>query len=185
MNLQDRRFLIESKNAVEEFIKDTKSIDKFIEILSEARDKGRNVYVFGNGGSSATASHFVCDLLKTSIVDGKERFRAISLTDNVPVLSAWANDVSYQDVFAEQLKNFIKKDDVAVAISGSGNSPNVLKAVALAKEMGAITVGFTGSSGRLGEITDIPIRVPSGNILLIEGVHSVLLHYVAEVLRGW
>ncbi|MBM3898197.1 MAG: SIS domain-containing protein [Thaumarchaeota archaeon] len=179
---ETKRFLVDSKSAIDSFLNNP-AVERFISILKDARQRRKNVFVFGNGGSSATASHFVCDLLKTSIVKGKPRFKAYSLTDNVPVMTAWSNDVSYSDIFAEQLKNFLESGDIAIAISGSGNSPNVLRGTEFAKENGAVTVGLTGNSGKLAGMVDICIKVPSSNILLIEGAHSVLLHYVTEVLR--
>ena len=182
LKAETKKFLVDSKNAIDSFSNDP-AVERFISILKDARQNRKNVFVFGNGGSSATASHFVCDLLKTSIVKGKQRFRAYSLTDNVPVMTAWSNDVSYKDIFAEQLKNFLEPGDVAVAISGSGNSPNVLKGMEFAKENRAVTVGLTGNSGKLAGMVDTCVRVPSSNILLIEGAHSILLHYVTEVLR--
>jgi|TARA_B100001750_G_scaffold243573_1_gene259121 D-sedoheptulose 7-phosphate isomerase len=154
-----------------------------IKMLQKARDEKANVFVLGNGGSSSTASHFVCDLLKTSIKEGQNRFRAFSLTDNVPVMTAWANDVDYDSIFVEQLKNVIQENDLVIGISCSGNSENVLKAIEYAKSIGVSTIGLTGNSGKLSKITDLPIKVESDNILMIEGVHSVLLHYITEVLR--
>ena len=99
-------------------------------------------------------------------------------------MTAWSNDVSYEDIFSEQLKNFVEQGDILIAISCSGNSPNILKAVDEAKRRGIKTIGLTGQSGKLCDMSDLVIKVPSDNILLIEGVHSVLLHYITERLRG-
>ena len=99
-------------------------------------------------------------------------------------MTAWANDTSYDNIFSEQLKNFVEDGDIIIAISCSGNSTNVLNAVKEAKKRGIKTIGLTGKSGELNNIVDLCIAIPSSNILLIEGIHSVLLHYITEVLRG-
>ena len=114
------------KKISEENIEEIKNISN---ILEECREKQNTIYVVGNGGSGSTASHFVSDLLKTSILENTPRCRAISLTDNIPVLSAWANDTSYENIFVGQLENFLQSNDVVIAISGSGNSPNVINAI--------------------------------------------------------
>jgi len=178
---EKEEFLEKSVNAIESLKHEV--IDDMIRMLQKARDEKSNVFVLGNGGSSSTASHFVCDLLKTSIKDGKNRFIAFSLTDNVPVMTAWANDIDYNSVFVEQLKNLIQENDLVIGISCSGNSENVLKAIEYARSKGVATIGLTGNSGKLSEIVDLPIKVSSDNILMIEGVHSILLHYITEVLR--
>ncbi len=112
----------------------------------------RAVYLFGNGGSAALASHCACDLGKGTIMDGHRRFRVLALTDNVPLLTAWANDACYADIFAEQLRSFLRKDDVVFALSASGNSPNVLNALSLAQETGRIDHGIDRISRRQNEI---------------------------------
>jgi D-sedoheptulose 7-phosphate isomerase len=104
-------------------------IDKFAAILLEVRDAKKSIFIMGNGGSESTSSHFVCDLEKGTIVEGNPRFKAIALTGNIPTMLAWANDASYEEVFVEQLKNFLEPGDVVIGISGSGNSKNVIRAV--------------------------------------------------------
>lgn len=154
-------------------------VEEFVQVLRDAWKAGRSVFVFGNGGSSATASHFTNDLNKTAIVNGHGRFRAIALTDNVPLITAWANDASYDDVFAEQMLNFIRRGDVVVGISTSGNSKNVIRAIQLARSAGALTVGLTGlTGGKLVKAADLCISVPTDDVLQIEGIHSVLLHAI-------
>ena len=122
-------------------------LEKIFNVLKNARDSGNQVFVMGNGGSASTASHFVADLLKTSITNENKRFKAISLSDNIPVLLAWSNDESYDTVFSNQLENFVEKDDVVIGISGSGNSKNVLNAIQLANEKHATTIGLNGKGG--------------------------------------
>jgi D-sedoheptulose 7-phosphate isomerase len=162
------------------------------DVLYQAYLDDRTVFIFGNGGSAALASHLACDLGKGThspnpgLVDLSEvkRLKAISLTDNLPMMSAWANDSSYEDVFAEQMANFIQPGDVAFGISGSGNSPNVLKALALAKKTGATTVGLTGfQGGKMKDLLDRAIVVPSENMQQIEDAHLVLAHMIFLELR--
>src|SRR5271169_4156548 len=122
-------------------------IDRAADVLWRAYIEDRTVYVLGNGGSAALASHCACDLGKGTVVNGNRRFRVLALTDNVPLMTAWANDSSYEDVFAEQLTSLVGRNDIALAISGSGNSPNVLKALQVARHAGAFTIGLTGFHG--------------------------------------
>ncbi len=157
-------------------------IAQVVEVLKEARMKGKRMYIFGNGGSAATASHFACDLSKGTI--GKSRIKALALTDNMPLFSAWANDTNYQSVFAEQLENLIEPGDIAIGISGSGNSSNVLNGVKVAISKGAITIGFIGfDGGELKGITDIAIIVPSHNMEQVEDIHLLIGHIITACLR--
>ncbi len=159
-------------------------VRQVVEAVREARDSGRRVFIMGNGGSAATASHMACDLAKTAITKGKRRLKAVALTDNAPLLTAWGNDAAYEDVFAEQLRNLAEPGDLVIAISGSGNSPNVLKASELAREVGAKTVGFTGRpGGRLKELVDISVVVPAVRIEQAEDGHMILDHVVTVALR--
>ncbi|MGE5618405.1 MAG: SIS domain-containing protein [Sphingomonadaceae bacterium] len=157
---------------------------RVVEAVLEARDRGSQLFLLGNGGSAATASHMATDLAKASLVPGAKRIRAISLTDNVPLMTAWANDVSYEEVFAQQLTNLVQPGDLVIAFSGSGNSPNVLRAVEVARERGATTVGFTGEPGGwLKDMVDISVVVPSRRIEQAEDAHLILDHVVSVALR--
>jgi D-sedoheptulose 7-phosphate isomerase len=159
-------------------------IERVIETLIEAQWSGRTVFVFGNGGSAATASHFACDLGKNAAIQGLPRIRAIALTDNVELITAWANDTAYENIFAEQLRGLVQPDDVVIGISGSGRSGNVLNAIALARQAGATTIGFTGfDGGLLAGMVDIPVVVPSNSMERIEDVHLVLEHIVCSTIR--
>lgn len=161
-----------------------KEIWLVVEAVREARDQSRQVFLLGNGGSAATASHMACDLAKTSLVPGAKRIRAIALTDNVPLMTAWANDVAYEEVFAEQLTNLVQPGDLVIALSGSGNSPNVLRAVEVAKAAGAKTVGFTGHpGGKLKKMVDISVVAPSHRIEQAEDAHLILDHVLSVALR--
>jgi D-sedoheptulose 7-phosphate isomerase len=159
-------------------------IEKVIEALIEAQWSRRTVFILGNGGSAATASHFACDLGKNTAIPGLPRVRVIALTDNAEMITAWANDTAYENVFAEQLRNLVEADDVVISISGSGRSPNVLRAVEVAKQAGAKTIGLTGfDGGLLAGMVDIPVVVPSDSMERIEDVHLILEHVVCTAIR--
>lgn len=161
------------------------TVDRVIDALWRAYVENRTVYVFGNGGSAALASHCACDLGKGTVVNGNRRFRVLALTDNVPLMTAWANDASYEDIFAEQLAALVSKGDVALAISGSGNSPNVLKGLRVAKKAGAFTIGFTGfQGGRMKALCDLCVVVPSDNMQVIEDLHVSVNHAVFSGIRS-
>jgi len=165
-------------------------VDTVVERLYRAYVEGRTVLVIGNGGSASTASHMACDLSKN--VFGQfpggaaptGRFKVLALTDNVPTITAWANDTEYSRVFSEQVRTFVDAGDVVIAISGSGNSPNVVQAVQLAKRMGAYTIGFLGfGGGRLGSLVDCPLVVVSAEYGPVEDIHLMLNHLVTECLK--
>ncbi|MBE0409074.1 MAG: SIS domain-containing protein [Anaerolineales bacterium] len=159
-------------------------IHQVIDILAERRMKGRQIFIMGNGGSASTASHFVCDLAKNTRKDGLLPFRVIGLSDNMPLITAYANDEGYDNVFAQQLANLVRVDDVVIAISASGNSPNVLRAIEYANQIGATTIGFTGfDGGILGSIVDIHVHVPSNCIEHVEDIHLVLEHLICKTLK--
>ena len=159
-------------------------IHQVIDILHAARLKGGQIFIMGNGGSASTASHFVADLSKNTRKAGLPDFRVIGLTDNMALLSAYANDEGYENVFVQQLANFVQAGDIVIGISASGSSPNVLKAVELANQIGALTIGFTGfNGGALGEMVDIHLHVPSSVIEQVEDIHLVLEHIICKALR--
>lgn len=163
---------------------DAEAVSDLIQRLLEVNERDGFVYVCGNGGSAATASHFVNDLSKSTVVPGQKRFRALALTDNVPLITAWANDTSYDNVFSEQLRGLVRANDLVIAISGSGNSPNVLKAIEAAAEVGATTVGWSGfNGGKLAKLVDLSIDIPCDVMEQIEDVHLSLAHNVCTHLR--
>ena len=146
-------------------------------LLVHAYENENSILLFGNGGSAALASHFACDLGKGTVNGSKKRFRVIALTDNVPLMTAWANDAKYEDIFAEQLANFARPGDLAFAISGSGNSPNVLRALRTARDLGSATIGLTGfSGGKMRALCDACIVVPCDNMQIIEDLHLCVAH---------
>jgi D-sedoheptulose 7-phosphate isomerase len=153
---------------------------RLIEILITARDERRQVFLCGNGGSASTASHLAAWLGKDGSKSGKHRFRVVSLNDNIPWLTSLANDEEYASVFVEQLKNYGQPEDVLIAISGSGNSPNVIRAIEWANERGILTVGITGRpGGKLGKMAKLPIFVESGHLGHVEEGHFLIQHLVS------
>jgi D-sedoheptulose 7-phosphate isomerase len=160
-------------------------IDEITEVLWQAYRQDQALFLFGNGGSAALASHSACDFGKGTVVNGNRRFRVMSLTDNVALLTAWANDQHYSDVFAEQLLPLVRQNDVVLAISGSGNSENVIRALHVAREAGARTIGFTGfQGGRMKFLCDVCVIVPSDSMQLIEDYHVAITHAVFTALRS-
>jgi D-sedoheptulose 7-phosphate isomerase len=158
---------------------------RITDMLLEAGRDGRTIFILGNGGSSATASHLACDLAKTASVPGHPRLRALALSDNVPLLTAWGNDASYDVVFSEQLKTFVKAGDLVIAITASGNSPNVLAAAAAARDAGASVIGLIGfGGGRLQPMCDVALIVPSYDYGPVEDAHMVFVHAVTAAIRA-
>jgi D-sedoheptulose 7-phosphate isomerase len=156
---------------------DMNAVSAAIEMLAAARDNGRTIFVFGNGGSAATASHFACDIVKGASHGREKRFRIMALTDSLATLTAYSNDVSYECVFVEQLKNFARPGDLAIAISGSGNSPNVLRALEYANSVGCETIAMTGrDGGKLGPLGKLQIRVAESHMGRIEDGHMMVCH---------
>lgn len=180
-------------NALESHITEVRSvlasiplaaIERVVAMILEAYIRGGHVYVVGNGGSATNATHFACDLSKATIVEGRARLRVTSLTDNVALLTAWANDSSYEKVFSEQLMNLLNRGDIVIAISASGNSPNVVSAIRAARLMGAATIGLVGfKGGRVLELADAAIHVPSDDYGVVEDCHSVLEHAITVSAR--
>ena len=159
---------------------DLSKIDQAIAWLREARNNGNTVFTCGNGGSASTASHFVCDIVKGASYQREKRFRIMALTDNLAAITAYSNDVGYECVFVEQLKNFAKPGDVVIAISGSGNSPNVLRAVEYANEAGCKTIGMTGrDGGKLGPLVQLNILAADAHMGRIEDAHLIACHVMA------
>jgi D-sedoheptulose 7-phosphate isomerase len=163
---------------------DLSGVEKIIAMLERARMEGRRVFVFGNGGSASTASHLACDLGKGTIQPGVPRFKAICLNDSLPILTAYANDVSYDVVFSEPLISLAEPGDIAFTFSASGNSANVVKAIQVARERGLATIGLSGfDGGKLQHLVDIHINVPSRSYGIVEDLHLAISHAVCEMLK--
>ncbi|MQY59464.1 MAG: SIS domain-containing protein, partial [Clostridia bacterium] len=181
---------------VEEYLRELKEtldklpysqIERIKDILLGAYRKDKKVFIMGNGGSAATASHFACDLAKGTAGkdDSRKRFKVIALTDSVPIITAWANDTAYENIFLEQLKSLLDAGDVVIAISGSGNSKNVIKAVEYANAQKALTIGLTGfRGGKLKGMVQECLVVPSHSLEQIEDVHLILEHILCSWLRA-
>jgi D-sedoheptulose 7-phosphate isomerase len=159
---------------------DLEKVGKAIEVFTRARDEGHHIFVCGNGGSASTASHFACDMVKGASFNRAKRFRIMALTDSLPTLTAYSNDVHYECVFVEQLKNFAQPGDVVMAISGSGNSPNVLRATEYANSIGCRTIALTGrDGGQLGPLAEVNIQVRNSHMGRIEDGHLIVAHMIA------
>ena len=159
-------------------------LEQIVDLLDAARLAGHQVFIFGNGGSASTASHMACDLGKNTVMPGTPRLRTLSLNDNMALFSALGNDYGYENVFVEQLHNLVDTGDVVIAISASGNSPNVIKAVTLAAERGATTVGFCGfNGGKLAKIVDLAIVADNDCIEQVEDIHVILEHMITSAMR--
>jgi len=158
---------------------DTARVAQAIGWMSAARDAGRSIFVAGNGGSAATAAHFVCDMVKGASLAGPGRFRIVALGQNLSTLTAYANDVSYADALVEELKNFAQPGDIYMAISGSGNSPNVVRAMEYANSIGCRTLALTGrDGGKLGALAELNIHVPEPHMGRIEDAHHIICHMI-------
>lgn len=163
---------------------DRREVSDFIQALLAARDAGKQIFVMGNGGSAATASHMVCDFNKGLVADGKPRFKFICLNDNMATLMAYANDVSYDDVFVEPLKNFMQPGDLVIGISGSGNSTNVVRAIEWANDNGGKTFSLVGySGGKLKQTSQRSIHADIENMQIVEDIHIILNHMIMYVVR--
>jgi D-sedoheptulose 7-phosphate isomerase len=161
------------------------SMARAAQMLLDCHRRGGTIFVVGNGGSAATASHFACDLAKGTQCLEVPAFRVVPLTDNVPLLTAWANDTSYERVFAEQLSPLVRNGDVVIIITASGNSPNVLAVAETARERGATTIAMTGRfGGKVRRLVDLIIRVPSDSIEQVEDAHLAVAHSLCVILRG-
>ncbi len=160
---------------------DLNVFEEMVRTIMEAYSRGAQIFVMGNGGSGSTASHLACDINKGCCIDLEKKFKMICLNDNVPTMLALANDLSYQVVFEEQLKNFFNRGDLVIGISGSGNSQNVLRAVGYASANGGKTIGWSGfGGGQLAEIVDLPFVVQSDDMQQVEDAHMVVAHMIMQ-----
>lgn len=176
----------EIKKSIE--LLDIKAIEKIIKIITESYQDNKTIYILGNGGASSTSSHLACDLGKGTlrrVYDKKEkRLRVISLTDNVALITAYANDISFDNIFLQQLRNLVEKGDLVIGISGSGNTENVVRAMKYAKKVGAKTIGLAGftTGGKLASVVDLPVVIQSNHYGPIEDIHHMLGHIIAGAI---
>ncbi|MCQ2793173.1 MAG: SIS domain-containing protein [Bacilli bacterium] len=162
---------------------DYKEISLAMNALVNCYENGGTVYVFGNGGSSSTASHMVCDFNKGVSMKKSKKFNFVCLSDNTPILTALANDVSYEDVFAYQIERILNKNDLILAISGSGNSKNIIKAIKVAKDAGVKVIGMTGyDGGQLYKMADYHLHAPINDMMKAEDIHMSFDHMMATIL---
>jgi D-sedoheptulose 7-phosphate isomerase len=175
------QYLNHLKDVLDSFPHDT--FEQICRALLTAYHQGNQVFIMGNGGSGSTASHFVCDVNKGSCMQLEKKFKVICLNDNIPTILAYANDLSYDKIFVEQLKNFLKRGDIVRGISGSGNSENVLQAVSYAKKQEAKTIGLSGfDGGKLAQNADIPFVVAVHDMQKVEDVHMIVVHMLMQYL---
>lgn len=179
------------KEITDYFEKEKKTLDAIskddlntlMNVLVEAKGNGKNIFTMGNGGSASTASHYVCDFNKGISLGKDKMFKFICLNDNVPTMMAYANDMSYADVFVGPLKNFMQEGDIVIGISGSGNSENVVRAIRYANENGGITVGLTGySGGKVKQLSKYNVHIPVDDMQITEDLHLVLDHCMMKIL---
>ena len=170
---------------INELKKSKDVIEKIYLEIKKAQSNNNKIFIMGNGGSASTSSHFVSDLLKTSLTKEAKRIKSISLTDNIPVLMAWANDTSFENIFYNQLENFLEKGDLVIGISGSGNSENVIKAIEFANSKEAKTVCLLGKDGgKLAKISQSNLIIPNNDMLTIETMHLLICHLLTSLLRS-
>ncbi len=163
---------------------DIRDIDRCSDILLEAYENKKNIFICGNGGSAATASHFACDINKGVSLGLEKRFKIIALTDNLATITAYSNDLDYDDIFLEQLKNFYTTGDILIGISGSGNSKNVLNAIEYVNKNQGITIGWTGfDGGRLRQVSQYSVNANINDMQISEDIHMTLVHLMMKVLR--
>lgn len=160
---------------------DQSVLENLVKVILECREKENTIYIFGNGGSAATASHVAGDFMKGISYQLEKRFKVICLSDNIPGTSAISNDLTYDEVFIEPLKTYLNKDDVVIGISGSGNSVNVIKAMQYAKTSGALTVAMVGyKGGKIKELADIVVHVPIDDMEVAEDIHLIIFHAIKQ-----
>ena len=170
---------------INELKKSKEVIEKIYLEIKNARNGNNKIFIMGNGGSASTSSHFVSDLLKTSLTKEAKRTKAISLTDNIPVVMAWANDTSFKNIFYSQLENFLEKGDIVIGISGSGNSENVIKAIEFANTKEAKTICLLGKDGgELAKVSQLSLIIPNNDMLTIETMHLLICHLLTSLLRS-
>jgi len=175
-------YLSELSNLLEAF--DLPQFDRILSSILDAYAAERTIFIMGNGGSGSTASHFACDVNKGCGIDLEKKFKVLCLNDNLPTLLALANDVGYEAVFEEQLKNFFRADDLVIGISGSGNSENVLRAIRYAIQHGGTTIGLSGfSGGALSKLAEISFVAEIDDMQKIEDVHMIVVHMLMQAIH--
>lgn len=190
INVKTLGFIESYASSMEEALKflDKPALNKLIELIWDTYKTGGTIYFAGNGGSASTASHMASDIGKNTVLDYRnqeeKRFKTLSLCDNVSWITALGNDISYDDIFSEQLKNFGKSNDLLVVVSGSGNSINIVKLVIVAKKMNIMTAGILGFDGGIVKgLVDHSLIVKSNDYGIVESIHSCIQHFIVEGLK--
>lgn len=160
-------------------------LNTLMNLLEEARNGNKTIFIMGNGGSAATASHYVCDFNKGVSLNQDKKYKFICLNDNIPSLMAYGNDLSYDDIFLYPLKTYFKPGDLVIGISGSGNSKNVVRALEYANENGGVTIGLSGyDGGKVKKITEYGVHIPIDDMQITEDLHMVLDHCMMKILSN-
>lgn len=176
-----KQYLTELKEVLDDF--NLEQFEKIVKLILNAYEDEKQIFTMGNGGSASTASHFTCDLNKGCCTNLEKKIKMICLNDNTPTLLAFANDVSYDVVFVEQLKNFFTPGDLVIGISGSGNSENVIKAIHHTKQNNGQTIGFSGfSGGKLAQMVDVPFVAKVDDMQKVEDIHMILVHMIMQAI---
>jgi D-sedoheptulose 7-phosphate isomerase len=176
-----RKYISELQDLMNNFPHE--NFEKMIQEILAAYDEQRNIFVMGNGGSGSTASHWACDINKGCCLELEKKFKMICLNDNIPTMMAYANDISYDDIFVEPLKNFFRPNDVVIGISGSGNSNNVLKAIEYARANQGSTIGLCGfQGGKLHDMVDIPLLAKVNDMQKVEDIHMIIVHISMQAI---
>jgi D-sedoheptulose 7-phosphate isomerase len=177
------KYIARLKQVLDEL--DVEGFDRMVQAILEAYSRRIQIFVMGNGGSGSTASHLACDINKGCCIDLELKFRMICLNDNMPTMLALANDISYEVVFEEQLKNFFNPGDVVIGISGSGNSKNVLRAIGFAAANGGKTIGWSGfDGGKLSRMVELPLVIKSHDMQQVEDAHMVMAHILMQAVHA-
>ena len=174
-------YLAGLKDVLDRF--DYDGFEKTVEMILSAYENETHIFVMGNGGSGSTASHFACDINKGCCIDLDKKFKMICLNDSIPTILALSNDISYESVFVEQMKNFFKPGDLVIGISGSGNSENVIRAIQYAKDNNGRTIGFSGySGGKLADMVDVPLVSRVDDMQKVEDMHMIIVHIIMQAV---
>lgn len=181
MNSFSKQYLSELNSVLNDFPHE--NFEKMIEEFMSAYEEEKNIFVMGNGGSGSTASHWTCDINKGCCLQLEKKFKMICLNDNIPTMMAYGNDISYDDIFVEPLKNFFRPKDLVIGISGSGNSMNVLKAIEYANDNNGRTIGLCGyEGGKLHDMVDIPLLARINDMQKVEDLHMIIVHISMQAI---
>ena len=181
-----KEFTLKYMNDLQDTLRESnlENVEEIVHTLLAAYEAEKQIFIMGNGGSGSTASHFACDINKGVSLGLEKRFKVISLSDNIPTMLAYANDCSYEEIFVEQLKNFMNPGDVVIGVSGSGNSKNVIRAIQYANERGVTTIALSGfGGGEIARIARFSFVAPVHDMQKVEDVHLIVSHVIMQILH--